>query len=325
MRDDDGGLVLADLLDSSFGTGPDGLPTPSERLGEGRRALRHRRRALVAGTTAAVVATVGLATALSGTVGRGSDAGGPLPLATSGTSATPSADPSGSATLTTTELQASLERLSRQAQRAHRDEQELVSNQFPASYAADGRLVVKDGWRVTQRVEEPMGFRPPEASLGVVVTNGSDTRWMLLTLENMVDGQGNPTGAQAPTAAADDPGKGYSRFDDWLASMVVLNGPRDGSYSLREALIAVSDLDDVQPLHGARLDVRPMPVVDGYTSPGDRMVQARRDGRTSFVLIRGHGPDAEIITVDADLLPEPTFAAFVDHVRDQVASGEGLR
>ena len=68
-----------------------------------------------------------------------------------------------------------------------------------------------------------------------------------------------------------------------------------------------------------------MPVVDGYTTSGDRMAEVRRDGRTWFVLVRGHGADADVIPVDAAVLSEPTFAAFVEHVRSQVASGEGLR
>jgi hypothetical protein len=44
-----------------------------------------------------------------------------------------------------------------------------------------------------------------------------------------------------------------------------------------------------------------------------------------FVMVRGHGSDAEVIPADAAVLAEPTFAAFVEHVRKQVASGEGLR
>ena len=55
------------------------------------------------------------------------------------------------------------------------------------------------------------------------------------------------------------------------------------------------------------------------------MAEVRRDGRTWFVLVRGHGPEAEVIPVDAEVLSEPTFAAFVEHVRSQAASGEGLR
>ncbi len=319
MRDDDGDLQLADLLDGSFGAGPDGLPTPSERLAAGRRSLRRRHRAGIAGTSVAVVGVVGLAAALSGAVGGGSHGDGPPPaLTTSGTSAVPSA----TATPLSAERQAALDRLERKARRqAHRIEQEYVTAQFPASFGPDGQVVVKDGWRITQRVEEPMGFQPPEASLGVVVTDGDETRWMLLTLEDEVDGQGNPTGEQGPTAAADDPGKGYSRFEDWLASMVELNGG-----ARTPALVMVDAADRLAPGPGATLvETRTAPVIDGYTTEGDRMAEVRRDGRTWFVVIRGHGPQAEIIPVDAEVLSAPTFAAFVDHVASQADSGEGLR
>ena len=318
MRDDDGDLQLAELLDSSFGAGPDVLPTPSERLGAGRRAVRRRHRAGIAATTVAVVAVVGLGAALSGGVGGGSDADGPpAPIATSGTTATASA----SATSDTVR-QAALDRLEKKAEKqAHRIEQELVTDDFPASFHVDGNVVVKDGWRITQRVEEPMGFQPPEASLGVVVTDGAQTRWMLLTLEDQVDGQGNPTGVQGPTAAADDPGKGYSRFEDWLASMVELNGG-----ARTPALVTVDDSDRLQPGPGAVLvETRSAPVIDGYTTDGDRMAELLRDGRTWFVVVRGHGPQAEVIPVDAEVLSAPTFEAFVDHVASQASSGAGLR
>jgi hypothetical protein len=319
MRDDDGDLQLADLLDSSFGAGPDGLPPPSERLIAGRQALRRRHRAGIAATTVAVVAVVGLGAALSGAVGGGSDADGPLPpLATSGTTATPS----GSATSSDAERQAALDRLEKKAQQqAHRIEQAQVSNQFPASFTHDGQVVVKDGWRITHRVEEPMGFQLPEQSLGVVVTDGEDTRWMLLTLENMVDEQGNPVGGQGPTAAADNPGKGYSRFEDWLASMVELNGG-----TRTPALVTVDADDRLQPGPDAVLvETRAAPMIDGYTTDGDRMAEVRRDGRTWFVVVRGHGPRAEVIPVDADVLAAPTFEALVDHLETQAASGEGVR
>ena len=313
MRDDDGDLRLAELLDGSFGAGPDGLPAPSERLVAGRQALRRRHRVGIAGTTVAVVAVVGLGAALSGALGGESDADGPTPpLATSGTTATPSA----SATPSDAVRQAALARLEKQAQQqAHRIEQAQVSNQFPASFTYDGQVVVKDGWRITQRVEEPVGYQPPEASLGVVVTNGVRTRWMLLMLEHQTDGHGNPTDELGTGASADDPGKGYSRFEDWLASMVELNGG-----ARTPALLTVDAADRLTPGPGATLvETR------GYTTDGDRMAEVRRDGRTWFVVVRGHGAQADVIPVDADVLAAPTFEALVDHVTSQAASGEGLR
>jgi hypothetical protein len=315
MTDDDGDLaLLGDLLDRSFGGGPEGLPTPAERLTTGRRALQRRRRLAVAGTSVAVVAAIGVGAAVAGGGGdRGADSP-PPPLATQGTapstSASASVSPAGQ-----TEAQARAER------RKLRQEQRLVSREFPASFDVDGNLIVRDGWRITQRVENPMGFQAPQASLGVVVTDGDATRWMLLTLESQVDGQGAPTGALGPSAAADDPGKGYARFEDWLAGMVALNGG-----AKVPPLLTVDDADRLRP--GPGVDIvatRPAPVIDGYTDAGDRMAEVESDGRTWFVVVRGHGATADLIPVDAALLPEPTFAAFVDHVRAQLASGEGLR
>jgi hypothetical protein len=313
MTDDDGDLaLLGDLLDRSFGAGPEGLPTPADRLVEGRRALRRRRRLAVAGTSVAVVVAIGVGVAVSGAGGdRGADSPSP-PLATQATTPSASASPS---PLDQAAAKARIER------RQHRQEQRLVSRQFPASLDVGGTVVVMDGWQITQRVENPMGFAPPEASLGAVVTDGHATRWMLLTLEQQVDGQGEPTGALGPTAAADDPGKGYARFEDWLAGMVALNGgPKV------QPLLTVDDADRLHPGPEATVvATRPAPVVDGYTDAGVRLAEVERAGRTWFVVVRGHGTGAEVIPVDAAVLPEPTFAAFVEHVRSQVASGEGLR
>jgi hypothetical protein len=325
MRDDEGDHQLAELLDGSFGAGPDGLPTPSERLAAGRQALRRRHRAAIAGTTAAVVAVVGLGVGLSG-VGteRGAD-DGLAPLATSGSTA--SADPSEASepppeTLTEALLEESLDKLARQAQqRAHRLEQRLVSDQFPASLDIQGQVVVKDGWRITQRVEEPLGYQPPEASLGVVATDGDHTRWLLITLTRQLDGEGNQTAELSQSISADDPGKGYSRFEDWLDSMVELNGG-----ARTPPLVTVDSADRLQPGPGAALvETRPAPVIDDYTAEGDRLVEVLREGRTWFVVVRGHGPEAEVIPVDADVLSAPTFDSLIEHLTSQADSGEGVR
>jgi hypothetical protein len=307
MTDDDGDLaLLGDLLERSFGSGPAGLPTPADRLESGRRALRRRRRLIVAGTSVAVVVAIGAGLALSGAVGeRGADEL-PPPVATPGT--TPGTTTAASASATPSPADQA-------------EAQRLVSRRFPASLGVDGTVVVKDGWWITQRVENPLGLQPPEASLGVVVTDGSATRWMLLTLEHQQDGDGNPTDVLSPTASADDPGKGYARFEDWLAEMAALNGGPQV-----QPLLTVDDADRLRPGPGADIVAsRPAPVIEGYTGAGDRMAEVRRESRTWFVVVRGHGADAEVIPVDAALLAEPTFAAFVDHVRSQVASGEGLR
>ena len=86
-----------------------------------------------------------------------------------------------------------------------------------------------------------MGFQLPERSLGVVVTDGEDTRWMLLMMTRETDGHGNPIDDFGTSASADDPGKAYSRFEDWLASQVALQDGGDPASS--DALVVVDETD----------------------------------------------------------------------------------
>jgi hypothetical protein len=319
MTTDDRDLAqLRDVLDSSFGAGPP-LPTPSDRLTAGRRALRRRRGAGTLGGAAAVVAVVAASFTVlgGGAAPRGADPMAPGPTATA--PATGDVDEA--------QLQAELDRLAAEAQVRERHaeqvrQQRLVSNQFPAALDQDGTLVVKDGWRVTQQVEEPVGYAPPEASLGVVVTDGDRTRWMLLTVNRALDERGEPIdGKLATSANADDAGKGYSRFEDWLASMIAINGGHQSS-----PLVTVSADDQVHPGPGSTLvEVQEIDVIEGYTSPGDRVAEVQRDGRTWFAVIRGHGRDAEVIPVDGAVLPHATLAALLTYVGQQMESGEGVR
>ena len=317
MYDDEGGdlALLPELLDRSFGAGPEGLPTPADRLAEGRRVRRRRRRLAVAGRRSRWSLRPASARRVSGLDGNHAADGPPPPLATSGTAR---GLPPGSGA-----QQKAPDRLAKKArEQAHRVEQRLVDHLFPVAFGPDGEIVVKDGWRITKQIEEPMGYRPPEASLGVAVTDGHQTRWLLVMHEYGEDGEGhvNPDIFSDPRSA-DDAGKGYSRFEDWLASMVDLQGGAQ-----IQPLVVVGGDDRVQPGTGAEVvAVQPLPVVDGYSSAGDRMAEVHRDGRTWFVVIRGHGPDAEVIPVDAEVLSAPTFDALVDHVRAQAGSGEGLR
>ena len=308
---------LSEVLDTSFGDGP-AVPPPGEHLAAGRQALRRRRRFEVVGS-GAVVAVVVLSsfalTARGGNGPQGADPVGPGPQVAS-TSASTAQDDA---------RQAELDRLARQAsQHAEKlRKAQLVSNQFPAALDdVDGALVVKDGWQVTQQVEEPVGYEPPEKSLGVVVTDGKHTMWMLLTLDKLRGDGGIPIDGQlGASASADDAGKGYSRFEDWLASMIALNGGFQPP-----ALVTVTADDEVRAGEGVTLlDVQQIPVVEGYTAPGDRVARVNRDGRVWFVVVRGHGPDAETIPVDGDVLPESTLDALLTYLAQQTESGEGVR
>jgi hypothetical protein len=312
MRDDEHDRRLAELLDGSFGSGPGLLPSPVERLAIGRQARRRRRRVVVAGAAAAMLVVVGTGSALSR--GDGADQGRSLEPATGPPSSGPSP--------TDQTVPERLDQLQREARAlARRLDQRLVSAQFPASFAPDGRIVVRDGWRITQRVEEPVGYQPPEASLGVVVTDGTATRWMLLTLARQTDAPGDPVDGLGSGVSAVDPGDGYSRFEDWLASVVAINGGPESP-----PLVVVDAQDRLQPGPGASLvEVRAAPVIAGYTTADDRLAEVRLDGRAWFVVVRGHGAGADLVTVDAAVLPEPTFDGLVAHLTAQVDSGEGVR
>ena len=91
--------------------------------------------------------------------------------------------------------------------------------------------MVKDGWRITQRVEEPVGL---PASGGLARRGGhrrpADALDAAHARARETDGHGNPIDDLGTSASADDPGKAYSRFEDWLASQVAL---QDGVHPTR--------------------------------------------------------------------------------------------
>src|SRR4051812_37077813 len=135
MTDDDGDLaLLGDMLDHSFDAGPGGMATPADRLAEGRRALRRRRRIGLVASSLGVVAAVGVGVALSGTGAvRGTDGPRP-PVATKVPTATPSTvSPSPSAPSTPTAAK---------LRKAEKDAQRYLTESIPASYDGFGRPVV---------------------------------------------------------------------------------------------------------------------------------------------------------------------------------------
>jgi hypothetical protein len=188
---------------------------------------------------------------------------------------------------------------------------------FPATYTADGsQIVIRDGWRVTRQVTDPMSGTGWAKSTGLVATNGTKTKWMLLLW-----GEATTPGYTGNGILADDAGTGFAEFDDWLADQVTL---QSGSGSA--PLVKVDKTDTPQPGTGSVIvAVRDLPVVDGYSQVGDRMVQVENSNRTYFATLRGHGTSTDVSPVDANLLAEPTFDAFVDYVRQRVRSGEGLK
>src|SRR5690606_28184570 len=78
-------------------------------------------------------------------------------------------------------------------------------------YDSRGRVVLRPGWRVLREVPNPLHDVAPDASVGLVVTNGEERYWYLL--EHTTDGG---------SASWDPASKAYTRFEQWLDVMVDL-------------------------------------------------------------------------------------------------------
>jgi hypothetical protein len=300
---------LRAAIEKSFGTEPPLTPV-SEHLAQGRRRLRRRR--WVQG------AAIGTATAAAVTgiwIGTGSTPGGDAVDRTP-VASTPSPTPADQASDMDSDDRSG-------GSDKQVDPQSLVSHRFPATYDNDGRIVVKEGWRITRTIPNPMGFDLPQRSVGLVLTDGRSTvRWMLVTHEYAYDAKGNPLpGALSGGAHATYPDEvGFADPADWIADIAALNGAEP------VAPLVVEEGGQLAAGDGATLmETRPAPVIADYSSAGDRMAKVSRDGEIWFVLARGTGESLEVIPVDAATLPAPTFAAFVERLRAGADSGAGVR
>ncbi|MCR1785461.1 hypothetical protein KVF89_23185 [Nocardioides carbamazepini] len=288
---------IATALETGYADEP-ALRAPADYVADGRRRLRNRR--LGTGGAAALVVAAALAVALLPQGGASRTTPDRAPVVQAPTPATPAA----SATATAPEsTEAPPERIS----------DVLVRGQH-AGYDGRGRLVLRPGWRVVREVPNPLRKVAPEASAGLVVTDGRQTYWYLL------DHSRNGGGASWDPAS-----KAYARFEEWLDVMVGLQrGTEPAAYV---AFAASGDL--LEPGVGVRiLGQWPGPDLPGFAAPGEDSALAKVvvDGRTFFVLARrSPGGPTDSIPFDAALLPEPTREAFLAHAREAYASGEGLR
>lgn len=189
----------------------------------------------------------------------------------------------------------------------------LVPGQH-VGYDDQGAVVLRRGWRIVREVPNPLHRVAPEASVGLVVTNGEERYWYLL--DHTIDGGG---------ASWDPAGSMHARFEQWLADMVDLAG---GSEPAAYVTFAEGGTDLVPGVGVRILRQWPDPDVPGFAAPGDDTAVAEVvvDGLTSFVLVRrSPGGPSEAIPVDVSVLPEPTLAAFLSYARARIASGQGLR
>ncbi|MBM7517607.1 hypothetical protein [Nocardioides nitrophenolicus] len=290
-----------DQVAAALEAGYDDEPAPREPGGyvaAGRRRLRNRRLRLGAAGAVLAAAAVTVALLPDGAAPRSTP--DPTPVVQQPTPTATEAEPTAP-----TEPTEPAEKVS----------DVLVPGQ-QVGYDGHGNVVLRRGWRVVREVPNPLDRVAPEASAGLVVTDGDRTYWYLL--DHTVDGGG---------ASWDPAGSRHPRFEQWLDDMVDLQRGTEP-----EGYVAFAADGTLTPGVGVRIlrqwpdqDLRGLP---GFAAPGDRTAVAKVvvDGRVAFVLARqtGGGP-TDAIPVDAERLPEPTLAAFLAYARERYASGEGLR
>ena len=183
-----------------------------------------------------------------------------------------------------------------------------------AAYSPDGALVIRDGWHVTQRIPNPMGYRPPAASVALELTDGTDRYWYLVRRD--ADGSGS---------TSDEAQKGFATFQEWVDDQVGANRPdpigealdlgADGRLTSSNEAIRIVDQrvgDDIGRAEWAPADTT--------------VAQLSFDGQTWFVAARNHVRGGWELAPPVDT-PKAgtTLDSYVDYLRAQYASGEGVR
>lgn len=295
---------LTDQIATAFEAGYPGepAPRPSETyVALGRRRQRQRR----VGLGAAAAGVVGVLAVGAGLlVGGGGPDAAPdrAPVAQTPSASGPVTAPTAGATGTGA------------ASPPAQPVSEVLTPGQHVGYDGLGRVVLRPGWRVERQVANPLHRVAPDDSVGLVVVKGTQRYWYLLDH------------AQTGGGASWDPaGTTYARFEQWLDDQVDL---QNGDQPVGFVTFAGSG-PVLEPGIGARiLRQWPDPDVPGFAAPGDTTAVAKVevDGLTYFVLARRSSDGAtDTIPFQADLLDEPTLAAFLAHARDRYASGEGLR
>ena len=274
---------MTDVIDL-LGTQLDAQPAPASPLDidtllrDGRRARTRRRVVVGAGAAAAALVVGGTAWTIG--AGGSGTATDHAPLVSR---VSPTADP-------------------------------VLEGGLLAAYASDGTLVIADGWHVTQRIPNPMGYRPPNESVGLELSNGTDRYWYLVRKE-----------AGGSGSTSDEAQKGFATFQEWIDDQVGANRPDP----IGEALDLGSDGRLTSSNEAVRIVDQRVGADTGQAgwAPEDTTVaELRYDGHTWFVAARNHVRGGWELAPPVDT-PKAgtTLDSYVDYLRAQYASGEGLR
>jgi hypothetical protein len=281
--DGDGGDTMRsdenwrELIDGSFGDGPGHRPV-TDRLVAGRRALRRRRIAVSAAM--AVVA-----------VGVGGAAWGVLP----------SEPRSGGSVVETPD------------DRSGQNDGGQVSGGVDLVVWTGDEWDVAPGWRVLDRVDNPVGYEPPKRSVGMELRKRSEHLFVLATYDG-------------PCCAGETqmPAPSGTTLEEWLPAQVDNQRELDGEPVSKP--VRFGEGETLVPADGVTIiDQVPHPnLPDNFATARYRTAAAwiEVNGKQRYVLVRELGGRSEIIPFTGSF---PNLNRFLDYAAQQYAGGGGIR
>jgi hypothetical protein len=269
-----------ELIDESFGDGPPHRPV-HQRLADGRRALRRRRIVAVAAT--AVVATVVGGTAWA-TVPSDTRSESPI-----------------------------VDRPDRQVHRPDGDSQASTSSGGLLIWWNGSDWKVESGWTVVTRIDNPMGYEPPQRSVAMELRNRSTHEFALATYDGPCCG--GVTHMPAPAGTT---------LEAWLPAQVDNVRESDGEPVSKP--VRFGEGETLVPTEGVTIiDQVPHPDLPAnFAAAKDRTAAAWIDdhGKERFVLVRDLGGKAEIIPFTGSFA---SLERFLGYAQEQYAGEGGIR
>jgi hypothetical protein len=274
-------MNLTEELDRSFGSGPDHRPI-EDRLAAGRRLVRRRRIAATAATVAVVAVAGSTGVALTGANEPSSDPG---------TTSQPSDEP--------------------------RDKGFGLEPGQELRLTPDGTLLTADGVEVLERVDNPLGYSPPDHSLGVVYRFEGATHWALATIQK----DGKDVGS---FTSSEEAGRSFPTFEYWLDDQVAL---QNGEPTL--ALVSFGEGETLVPRDGVEIlqQTGDAELPSDFAGPDDRtaVAEVTYRGERWYVLARQVDDSPPEYFPSAAAATRPTLEGFLDYAADAYGAGEGLR
>ncbi|MBS4752840.1 hypothetical protein KG112_08480 [Nocardioides sp. zg-ZUI104] len=268
---------IIDRLDAELGAPPPATFDVAATVAAGRRSVRRRR--LAAGS--AVLGVVLLAGGVAWGAGLPGVDRAEAPLAGQGATYVPVTD---------------------------------LGDQVPVAYTdgddgggdgdGDGAIALQEGWRVTERVDDPLGdaglrgtrdaaAAPVAESVGLAVHRGDQERWVLLFREpDTEDADGSASGSGGAEVEL-EPGATFPDLATWLEVRVGLL-----TTGTSTELVTVDERDRVRGRHGVQVRDQEVLAAGGPTSATRFAARLALGAEELWVVVQRTGTGAETALAD---------------------------